>query len=338
MQVNNLEMKLQERLEILIELGKYISAHNDEWNVAKLRAQQKNNWFVTPFVELASTNIVEQFLQKDNLEQWASHYHLDDNITPKKIGVVMAGNIPLVGFHDFLTVFVSGHNQVIKQSSKDDVLLKHMVEKMTEWNADITNHIQFAEQLKDCDAYITTGSDNSARYFEYYFGRYPSIIRKNRTSVAVLTGEETEVELNLLADDVMQYFGLGCRNITQIYVPKDYDFVPLLNALRKYSWMFEHHKYRSNYDYQLAIYLMNNKYYMTNDCVVMVENESPFSPIGTLHYQFYDDGAQAYQQLKNNDKIQAVVGAKGLPFGSAQCPSLMDYADGVDVMAFLLSL
>lgn len=331
-------MKLQERLEILIQLGKYISAHGSEWQEAKQRAEQKNNWFSQQFVELAVSTIAQQFLQKENLEQWTAHYHLDDNVTPKKIGLVMAGNIPLVGFHDFLAVFVSGHKQVIKQSSKDDVLLKHLVDWMIAQNPSVAEQVAFAERLKDCDAYITTGSDNSARYFEYYFGRYPSIIRKNRTSVAVLTGNETEAELNSLADDVMQYFGLGCRNVTQLYVPKAYDFIPLLNALKKYSWAFGHHKYRSNYDYQLAIYIMNNKFYMTNDCVVLMEAESPFSPIGTLHYQFYDDVAKVYEQLKKNDKIQAVVGADGLPFGAAQSPSLMDYADGVDVMAFLLSL
>jgi hypothetical protein len=331
-------MKLQERLEILIQLGKYISSQDEGWQAAKVKAQQKNNWFVTDFIEQAANNLVQQFLQPAQLEQWASHYHLDDNISTKKIGIVMAGNIPLVGFHDFLAVFVSGHQQVIKQSSKDDVLLRHLVDWMTTQNPSVATQVSFAEQLKDCDAYITTGSDNSARYFEYYFGRYPSIIRKNRTSIAVLTGTETEEELNLLADDVMQYFGLGCRNVTQFYVPKDYDFVPLLNALKKYSWMFEHHKYRSNYDYQLAIYIMNNKFYMTNDCVVLIEAESPFSPIGTLHYQFYENAEKVYEQLKGNDKIQAIVGAHGLPFGSAQNPGLMDYADGVDVMQFLLSL
>jgi hypothetical protein len=331
-------MKLKERLEILKELGKYISAQGSDWKSAVQKATQKNNWFVPEFVQLASNNIAQQFLQNEKLEQWAAHYHLDDAIKPAKVGIVMAGNIPLVGFHDFLAVFVSGHTQIIKQSSKDDVLLKHLAEKMIEWNPEASRHVQFSEQLKSCDAYITTGSDNSARYFEYYFGRYPSIIRKNRTSVAVLTGKESTEQLQLLADDIMQYFGLGCRNVTQLYVPKEYDFVPLLSALKKYKWFFEHHKYRNNYDYQLAIYLMNNIYYMTNDCVVLVEAESPFSPIGTLHYQYYEDADTIYSQLKANDKIQAVVGAKGVQFGAAQCPQLMDYADGVDVMQFLLSL
>jgi hypothetical protein len=192
--------------------------------------------------------------------------------------------------------------------------------------------------LKDCDAYIATGSDNSARYFDYYFGRYPSIIRKNRTSVAILNGHESEEELSLLADDVMQYFGLGCRNVTKLYVPVDYDFVPLLNALKKYRWMFDHHKYRNNYDYQLAIYLMNNIYYMTNDCIVLVESQQVFSPIGTLHYSYYNQESEIIKDLKRNDQVQAIVGHGQIPFGQAQLPGLMDYADGVDVMAFLLGL
>jgi hypothetical protein len=195
-------MNLQQRIKILTDLQQYISAQLPGWPEAKEMAGVKNNWFVKEFVELACQNIEKEFLEKENLEQWAGHYRLDDNINPKKVGIVMAGNIPLVGFHDFLAVFVSGHKQIIKQSSKDDVLLKHLVDKMTEWNADVASLVQFADQLKDCDAYITTGSDNSARYFEYYFGRYPSIIRRNRTSVAVLTGNETKEELELLADEM----------------------------------------------------------------------------------------------------------------------------------------
>ncbi|MFT3844686.1 MAG: acyl-CoA reductase [Lacibacter sp.] len=331
-------MNLQQRQEILEQLLKYISGESSEWKEAKAKAYSQNNWFVPEFIDLALQSVTGQFLAKEKLQQWIEHYSLNDNVAPKTVGIIMAGNIPLVGFHDFLTVFLSGHKQVCKLSSKDEVLLKHLVEQMILWNPAVADKVKFASMLKDCDAYIATGSDNSARYFEYYFGRYPSIIRKNRTSVAILTGNETEDELNLLADDVMLYFGLGCRNITQLYVPNDYDFVPLLGALKKYKWMFDHHKYRNNYDYQLAIYIMNGKFYMTNDCVVLIENESPFSPIGTLHYTFYNDAEKAVSQLKTNEQIQAVVGKNGIPFGLAQQPSLTDYADGVDVMQFLLGL
>lgn len=331
-------MNLQQRLEILYQLRQYISAQPTSWQNACMQAEQLNNWFTQKFIHTATDAIAHNFLNNDLLRKWADHYHLDDNIVPKTVGIVMAGNIPLVGFHDFLCVFVSGHKQMIKLSSKDDVLLKHLVTKMIEWNPAVAEHVKFNSMLKDCDAYIATGSDNSARYFDYYFGRYPSIIRKNRTSVAILNGTESESELSLLADDVMQYFGLGCRNITKLYVPTGYNFVPFLTSLKKYSWMFDHHKYRNNYDYQLAIYLMNNIYYMTNDCIVLIESEQVFSPIGTLHYSYYNQETDFINNLKQNDQVQAIVGHGHTPFGQAQQPSLMDYADGVDVMAFLLAL
>lgn len=331
-------MNLQQRLEILSQLGEYISAQSPEWQAACQRAEQQNNWFTQAFIQTSANAIVNNFLQLTKLQTWADAYRLDDTIQPKTVGIIMAGNIPLVGFHDFLCVFISGHKQICKLSSKDDVLLKHLVEKMIEWNPDTASHIAFNSMLKNCDAYIATGSDNSARYFEYYFGRYPSVIRKNRTSAAILTGNETAEELSLLADDIMLYFGLGCRNITKLYVPHGYNFIPLLDALRKYQWMFEHHKYRSNYDYQLAIYLMNNIYYMTNDCIVLVENEQLFSPIGSLHYSYYESADDVFASLAANDQVQAVAGIGHLPFGQAQNPGLMNYADGVDVLSFLQKL
>jgi len=336
-------MNLQQRIEILSTAGDYISSQENntagnEWEQALHTAYVKNNWFTPTFSQTASRAIADNLLRQELLEQWAAHYHLNDSVLPKTVGVVMAGNIPMVGFHDFLTVFLSGHKQVIKLSSKDDVLLKHLVQKMTEWEPAVAERVQFAERLNQCEAYIATGSDNSARYFDYYFGRYPSIIRKNRTSAAVLTGHETAAQLESLADDIMLYFGLGCRNVTKIYVPHEYNFEPLLKALRKYSYFFDHHKYRSNYDYQLAIYIMNNRYYMTNDCIVLVEQDELFSPIGTLHYSFYKEEQAVYEELAQHPGVQAVVGSRGLGFGRAQQPGLMDYADGVDVMQFLLTL
>src|SRR5258705_11293668 len=191
----------------------------------------------------------------------------------------MAGNIPLVGFHDLLCVFISGHKAMIKLSSKDKLLIKHLTEKLGEWDAEINDLIQFSEMLKGCDAYIATGSNNSSRYFDYYFGKYPHIIRRNRTSMAVLDGEETNEELEKLADDVYLYFGLGCRNVTKIYVPKEYDFIPLLRAFDKYNYLAENHKYRNNYDYSLAIHLLNKKMYMSNPSIMLIEEMAPFSPI-----------------------------------------------------------
>jgi hypothetical protein len=335
-------MNLQERIEILVSAGEIISGTDgtskEEWSAALETAYRKNNWFAPLFLQKATEQISSSYLKKEKLEAMVSHYFLDEPASVKTVGIVMAGNIPLVGFHDFLCVFLSGHHQRIKLSSKDDVLLPTLIRLLERRCSAIKEYVSITERLNDCDAYIATGSDNSARYFEYYFGRYPSVIRKNRTSVAVLTGNETNEELSLLADDLFIYFGLGCRNVTQIHVPKGYNFQPLLESMKKYSWCFDHNKYRNNYDYQLAIYIMNSLPYMTNDCIVLIENESPFSPVGTLHYFYYDDLNSRVDTLKTNQSIQAIVGYNGVPFGQAQTPGLMDYADGVDTMAFLLTL
>ncbi len=227
---------------------------------------------------------------------------------------------------------------MVKTSSKDDVLIKHLVSKMQEWAPETANLIGFAENLKGCDAYIATGSNNSSRYFEFYFGKYPHIIRKNRTSVAVLDGTETAQELDLLADDIQFYFGLGCRNITQIHVPKEYDFIPLLQALRKYEYFMDYHKYKHNFDYHLAILIMGNKYYMSNESLILTENIAAFSPVSQVHYAYYSDREEVLQGLANNPTIQCVVGHGQTDFGKAQQPGLSDYADGVDTMQFLASL
>ena len=331
-------MNLQKRIELLQRLQKYLLANDEEWQNIKTKASFHNGWFTAEFIDLALKNICSEFLEKEKLEQWALHYHLDDNVGGKNIGIVMAGNIPLVGFHDFLCVFISGHKQTIKLSSKDAILLKHLVEKMMEWDPSLIQYIEFAELLKGCDAYIATGSNNSARYFTQYFSKYPNIIRRNRTAVAILTGAETTQELDLLSDDVHQYFGLGCRNVTKLFVPVGYNFVPLLRAFDKYKYFEDHHKFKNNYDYQLSIALLNNIYYMTNGSALLLENDATFSAISQLNYSFYEDEKNVFDILKDNDDIQCICGSMGIPFGMAQKPSLMEYADGVDTMQFLLTL
>lgn len=331
-------MNLQNRIDLLQKLNTYITSNDENWSIAKSRATAQNAWFTPAFIELAINNICTHLLDAEKMQQWVVHYHLDDNITPKNIGIVMAGNIPLVGFHDFLCVFISGHKQTIKLSEKDNILLKHMAEKLCEWNEDCTKLIVFADMLKGCDAYIATGSNNSARYFEQYFGKYPNIIRRNRTSVAVLSGNETTEELNKLADDVHLYFGLGCRNVTKIFVPEGYDFVPLLRAFDAYKYFEEHNKHKNNYDYQLSLALLNNKFYMTNGSILLIENDSIFSPISQLHYSFYTDPASVKETLAANNEVQCIVSKQNIAFGQAQEPGLFDYADGVDTMGFLLSL
>ena len=309
------------------------------WQQAKEKAGHENGWFIPEFVELAITNIAERFLQKDILEKWAAGYTLQNiNHTPHTVGIVMAGNIPLVGLHDLLAVFISGHKAVIKPSSRDQVLIKHLVEKLIAWEKEAGTFIQFSEMLKGCDAYIATGSNNSSRYFEHYFGKYPHIIRRNRTSVAILSGNESKEELEKLADDVYLYFGLGCRNVTKLYVPEGYDFVPLLEAFRKYNYLAEHHKYINNYDYNLALHLLNKKYYMTNGSILLVEDSAFFSPISQLNYEFYSDPKQLEASLAGRQELQGIAGQDHIPFGKAQCPAIADYADGVDTMGFLTNL
>lgn len=330
-------MNLAERIDLMERLGDYLKNNDEEWQFVKQKAFEKNSWFTPEFIDLTVKNIAKEFLDKEKLIKWARHYSLDDNIRPCNAGIVMAGNIPLVGFHDMLCVFICGHKQTVKLSSKDDVLLKHLIKKLYEWNDTVKYMIIFADMLKGCDAYIATGSYNSARYFEFYFGRYPSIIRRNRTSVAILKGNETKEELALLADDVHLYFGLGCRNVTKIYVPEHYDFVGLLAAFKKYNYFADHTKYKNNYDYNLALLIMNTAFYMTNESLLLVENEAVFSPISQLNYNFYMDRNEVLKTLDHDKNIQCISGSE-VKFGSTQQPTLYNYADGIDTMQFLLSL
>lgn len=332
-------MNVKERLKLLQQLGAYLLNNSDELEAVKEKAERQNPWFVQQFIKLSISNIANEYLDEEKLQAWADAYSVpDENNNAKTVGIVMAGNIPLVGFHDFLSVFVSGNKAVIKASSKDEVLIKHIIDKLIEWDSRIANYVIFAEQLKSCDAYIATGSNNTSRYFEYYFGKYPNIIRRNRSSAALLNGDETAQELEALTDDIQLYFGMGCRNVSKLYVPTGYDFMPMLDALKKYSHFADFHKYKNNYDYQLALLIMNNKFYMTEGTVLLTENESIFSPISQVHFEYYDDAEKLNPILASNNDIQCIIGKGFIPFGQAQSPSLTDYADGADTMRFLAGL
>jgi hypothetical protein len=332
-------MNLQHRIDLLVQLGRYILSGEESWLQAKNTASQKNSWFTPSFIDLATRNIAGRFLTKEILSQWVIKQNIPaNNSNPKTIGVIMAGNIPLAGFHDFLCVFITGNKNRIKPSSKDETLLKHLAEKLIEWEPALKNEIVFADMLKGCDAYIATGSNNTSRYFDFYFGKYPNIIRRNRTSVAILDGQETNKDLEQLADDVYLYFGLGCRNVTKLYVPSGYDFIPLLNTFNKYNFLADNHKYKNNYDYNLALLILNKQVYMSNESLVLVEDKSLFSPISRLNYEFYRDKPDAEKQLAGNNDLQCIVGKDHIPFGQAQYPELDDFADGVNTVEFLLSL
>lgn len=331
-------MILEERIELLVKLGKYLISKDDELEAIKTKSFEQNKWFTREFIDTALSNIAEEYLERHKLERWVKSYHLDDNIAPKNIGIVMAGNIPLAGFHDFLCTFITGHYQKIKLSEKDAVLLPFILNKMSEWSKALRPFSETVEVLKNCDAYITAGNNNSSRYFEYYFGKYPSIIRKNKTSVGILNGSETEKDLAMLCDDIHTYFGMGCRNVSSIRVPANYDFIPLLNACRKFDYFSDHSKYRNNYDYNLALLIMNNRIYMSSKSKIFLEEPELFSPISQLHYSYYDDKEIELRNLKNNDEIQCICGGGMLSFGTAQKPKLITYADDIDTMQFLLGL
>jgi hypothetical protein len=340
-------MNLNQRINLLAELGNYCVSTDPAWLSAQRQAHAANGWFTPEFIGLAIRGIAQQYLQKENLQAWAENYHLPDQpAIPRTVGLTMAGNIPLVGFHDFLSIFISGHHQLIRPSSRDEILIRHLIGRLITLEPAAAHRVGFAERLNGCDAYIATGSNNSARYFEYYFAKYPHIIRRNRTSVALLTGAETMQDLERLADDVYQYFGLGCRNVTQIYVPVNYDFLFLLDAFRKYNYLSDLNKYKHNYDYQLTILILNRKVYMANESILLTGNDSPFSPISVLNYAYYHPGDPLPPTLSgDHPDIQCVMGAfpgnfanPVTPFGQAQHPRLRDYADGVDTLQFLRDL
>ena len=330
-------MNLQTRLNSFFLLkDRLLDPNNEALIQAKATAYNQNSWFLPDFIEKAISQIAHQFLTKEALMEWTATYpQIADKMTHKKVGIVMAGNIPFVGFHDLLSTLIAGHTAVVKLSTKDSVGMEYIINTLIEIAPQWKEHIIVQSHLKDCDAYIATGSNNTSRYFEQYFGKYPHIIRSNKTSIAILDGGESRTDLDLLADDMMLYFGRGCRNVTQVWVPEGYDFIPLLNALKKYNYIIDEHKYRHNYDYQLALLMMTRQFYMDTNAILLSENPSPFAAIAQIHYQFY---TPSQPPIVNPAEIQCIVGKGGLSFGSLQKPSLQQYADGVDTLAFLTSL
>ena len=310
-------------------------------------ARAENSWFTEDTIDLALQGL-QQYLDEAKLRQWTQGLP-PVPASAKKVGVVMAGNIPLVGFHDFLTVLISGHTLWAKLSSQDSFLLKYIAHILLEIEPRFQESLVFAERLRDVEAIIATGSDNSSRYFEYYFAKYPHIIRKNRTSAAVLNGTESEEELYRLGQDVFQYYGLGCRNVSKLYVPENYSPEPLLDAWQPYQGVLNHHKYQNNYDYIKSIYLVNGEPMYDTGFVLLRESPDLVSPIATVFYEQYQDEASLTQTLAaqrgaaQQSKIQCIVSQNGwlpdsIPFGQAQQPELWDYADEVDTLAFVNGL
>ncbi len=305
-----------------------------------------NPWFTKDFVYSALLALGES-MREEKLRKWFSAYDFATEITfqPKTVGVVMAGNIPAVGFHDFLSVLMSGHRILARLSSNGKKLLPAMAEVLTAIAPEFSNYITFTEgQLKAFDAIIATGSNNTSRYFEYYFGKYPNIIRKNRNGVAVLTGNETEEQLKALAADVFLYYGMGCRNVAKLFIPENYAFEPLLKVFDDWKQVNENHKYFNNYEYNKAIFLVNGRTHFDTGNLLIVEDDKFASPVSVLHYEYYSSPVALRNYLMvSSTLIQCIVSEADflkntVPMGKSQAPELWDYADGVDTMAFLLRL
>ncbi|MGB5556339.1 MAG: acyl-CoA reductase [Flavobacteriaceae bacterium] len=309
-------------------------------NDAIILSGHKNGWFTKENI-LFSLHSWGELLTQEYLSSWLSNYNLKKN-TPKTVALIMAGNIPLVGFHDFMSVLLTGNSAIIKQSSNDKVLLPLLSDFLIEIEPSLKEAIVFQDgQLNYFDAVIATGSNNTARYFEHYFGKVPNIIRKNKNSVAVLTGIETHAQLKALGEDIFRYYGLGCRSVSKLFVPQGYDFDLLFKTLYDYKSIIDQVKYSNNYDYNKAVYLMSEFKFLDNGFFMLKKDESHASPIATLFYEEYEDLNSLKLRLKtDDDKIQCVVAQNitdgEIPFGQSQKPALNDYADGIDTVEFLL--
>ena len=356
--MNSINTKLS-----FVELGKFLSQftlneqvhrtdvlHNDlyfeKFKDLLSLSQSHNGWFTPEQVYFAIESWAKA-LREDNLNKWLSAYPYDcaqDDKTVKTIGLILAGNIPLVGFHDFLSVLITGHKVLVKTSSNDQHLIAFLADYLISIEPKLSYYISFTDgKLENFDAIIATGSNNTARYFEFYFKDKPSIIRKNRNSVAVLNGNESHEDLVNLGEDIFRYFGLGCRNVSKLFVPKDYNFDAFFKAIYAYKEVIFYEKYSNNYDYNKAVFLMSNFKLLDNEFITLKEDMSYASPISSVFYEYYEDIADLQKRLESESyQIQCVVSNNLIPnsisFGQTQQPKLWDYADNVDTLQFLISL
>lgn len=338
---------ISNRVEALVKLGTHLNEFNPDASEYSdlqnhlLRAERRNSWFTQKNIAYTFKNWGAA-LTRENIEKWLGGYAFENHYASKTIALILAGNIPMVGFHDLLSVWVSGHKGLIKCASKDDILLPYMTSFLEQHAKE--KAFDYKEQLlKGFDAVIATGSNNAARYFEHYFGTYPHIIRKNRNGIAVLNGLETKSDLEALGEDILLYFGLGCRNVAKVYIPEDYDLDALFGGIYPHANIIEHTKYANNYDYNKAVFLMSEHDFLENGFFMLKQDPAFSAPIACLHYAYYKEEESLKSELNaNRDAIQCIVSQMELPhaidFGTAQKPALWDYADGVDTIAFLKQL
>ncbi len=347
------------RISAFEKLGRFIGqykAESDDEDLKKLNSfflenfrtviQQAgiyNNWFTLPNAQFAMAQW-SQALSRENLEEWVGKYSPDhfENDGSKTIAIIMAGNIPMVGFHDFLSVLLSGHKVLAKPSTDDDKLIPFLAQVLVAIERDFAERIEFATgQLKAFDAVIATGSNNSSRYFDYYFDKYPNVIRKNRSSVAVLTGDETEDDLKKLGHDVFTYFGLGCRSISKLYLPEGFDKDRIFKAFFDFNEVINNNKYGNNFDYNRAIYLLEQQQFLENGFVILKENEALHAPAAVVYTENYTSIEELNNKLENLEpELQCIASdsekvKNRIPLGTTQMPALWDYADKVDTIRFL---
>lgn len=355
-------MTLETKKSVFVELGKFLSQFSENGSIQKsdvlyndiffedfenlIRLSQSHNGWYTPEQVYFSIQSWAEALTKENIDKWLSAYSFDsdqDDKNGKTVALILAGNIPLVGFHDFLSVLITGNKALIKTSSNDQHLLPFLAKYLIAVDENLKDSITFVEgKLENFDAVIATGSNNTSRYFEYYFKDKPSIIRKNRNSAAILTGKETHEDLEALGEDIFRYFGLGCRNVSKLYIPKDYSFDAFFQAMFKYQDVIHYEKYANNYDYNKAVFLMSNFKLLDNGFLTLKEDSSYASPISSVFYEYYENLDELEKRLQEDtDQIQCIVSNNLTPnsiaFGETQKPQLWDYADNVDTITFLLT-
>jgi hypothetical protein len=341
-----INMDLGKRITAFSELGQILrkalaeegSKKGQELDKLIERQQSLNPWFIPENVRMAISAIAEK-LTEENLQNWTGKYpELKEKHDPYTTAVIMAGNIPIVGFHDFLSVLISGNRIMAKTSSKDSELIKYIAGILCSINSEFQGLIEFTEgYLSGFDAVIATGSDNSSRYFEYYFGKYPHIIRKNRNSIGIITGDEKDEDFRELGRDIFSYFGLGCRNISKLYLPAGFRVEKILDNWSRFSSIINHSKYANNYEYNMAVWLVNREKFLDTGFILLREEESLVSPLATLYYEFYDSPEKLTDNLIGlKDKLQCIAGKDYNQFGTLQAPELWDYSDNIDTLDFLL--
>jgi len=340
-------MTLEERMNCLVALGEVLSnaSSDSEIQTAFTHAEFHNKWFTQENIASATKAIQNQFTDQGKLEKWLSAYHIANQKKDCNVGLVLAGNIPYVGIHDVICTFLAGHNSHLKFSDKDSKLIPMVINQLIKIDPRAKDRFVEVDRMNSVDAIIATGSNNSSRYFEYYFKDKPHIIRKNRVSVAILHGNESREDLLELGKDIFSYFGLGCRNVSKLYLPRTMKVEQLLEAFEDFDNLVDHHKYKNNYDYNYAIYLLNKDPFLANNSVIAKEDKSLYSRIACFHYEYYDkleDILPELSELKN--EIQCYISDRTLeqfkthPLGKSQEPELWDYADNIDTMQFLLNL